>query len=133
MRSPRITFIGAGSTVFAKNLIGDLLGYPELAAARIMLFDIDEKRLAESEIVARRINEAVGARATIEATTDRSKALDGADYAINLQPPVPVHLVYFTAYAGDDRIQYRPDIYGRDAQIFKALTRAGVSLRAAGG
>ena len=84
MRSPRITFIGAGSTVFAKNLIGDLLSYPELAAARIMLFDIDEKRLAESEIVARRINEAVGARATIEATTDRSKALDGADYAINM-------------------------------------------------
>jgi alpha-galactosidase len=84
MRSPRITFIGAGSTVFAKNLIGDLLGYPELAAARISLFDIDEKRLAESEIVARRTNEAVGARATIEATTDRSKALDGADYAINM-------------------------------------------------
>ena len=84
MRSPKITFIGAGSTVFAKNLIGDLLSYPELAAARITLFDIDEKRLAESEIVARRINQAVGARATIEATTDRSKALDGADYAINM-------------------------------------------------
>ncbi len=84
MRSPRITFIGAGSTVFAKNLIGDLLSYPELAGARITLFDIDEKRLAESEIVARRINEALGACATIEATTDRSKALDGADYAINM-------------------------------------------------
>ncbi len=84
MRAPKITFIGAGSTVFAKNLIGDLLSYPELAAARITLFDIDEKRLAESEIVARRINQAVGARATIEATTDRSKALDGADYAINM-------------------------------------------------
>lgn len=84
MRSPKITFIGAGSTVFAKNLIGDLLSYPELAAARITLFDIDEKRLAESEIVARRINQAVGARATIDATTDRSKALDGADYAINM-------------------------------------------------
>lgn len=84
MRSPRITFIGAGSTVFAKNLIGDILSYPELAAARITLFDIDEKRLAEFEIVARRINQAVGARATIEATTDRSKALDGTDYAINM-------------------------------------------------
>ena len=84
MRAPKITFIGAGSTVFAKTLIGDLLSYPELAAARITLFDIDEKRLAESEIVARRINQAVGARATIEATTDRSKALDGADYAINM-------------------------------------------------
>ncbi|MER2508601.1 MAG: alpha-glucosidase/alpha-galactosidase [Amaricoccus sp.] len=84
MRSPKITFIGAGSTVFAKNLIGDLLSYPELAAAKITLFDIDEKRLTESEIIARRINQAVGARAVIEATTDRSKALDGADYAINM-------------------------------------------------
>lgn len=84
MRYPKITFIGAGSTVFAKNLIGDLLSYPELAAARITLFDIDEKRLAESEIVARRINQALGARAVIKATTDRARALDGADYAINM-------------------------------------------------
>lgn len=84
MRSPKITFIGAGSTVFAKNLIGDLLSYPELAAARITLFDIDEKRLAVSEIVARRINQALGARAVIEATTDRARALDSADYAINM-------------------------------------------------
>ena len=84
MRSPKITFIGAGSTVFAKNLIGDLLSYPELAAARITLHDIDEKRLAVSEIVARRINQALGARAVIEATTDRGRALDGADYAINM-------------------------------------------------
>ena len=84
MRTPKITFIGAGSTVFAKNLIGDLLSYPELAAARITLYDIDAKRLAESEIIARRINQALGTHATIEATTDRSRALDGADYAINM-------------------------------------------------
>lgn len=63
----------------------------------------------------------------------QSRLASGRELVINLQPPVPVHLVYFTAYAGEDRIQYRPDIYGRDAQIFKALTRAGVSLRAAGG
>lgn len=84
MRSPKITFIGAGSTVFAKNLIGDLLSYPELADARLCLFDIDAKRLGESEIVAKRINEALGTRARIEATTDRARALDGADYAINM-------------------------------------------------
>jgi alpha-galactosidase len=84
MRSPKITFIGAGSTVFAKNLIGDLLGYPELAAARLTLYDIDATRLGESEAVARRIDAALGTRATIEATTDRARALDGADYAINM-------------------------------------------------
>src|SRR5882757_7610967 len=79
MTSPKIAFIGAGSTVFAKNLIGDILSHPDLADARITLFDIDPERLATSETVAYRIAEALGAPATIEATTDRSRALDGAD------------------------------------------------------
>jgi alpha-galactosidase len=78
----KITFIGAGSTVFAKNLLGDILGFPELADATISLFDIDPERLRTSEIVARKVGQALGARPTIEATTDRRKALDGADYAI---------------------------------------------------
>ena len=84
MPSPKITLIGAGSTVFAKNLIGDILSYPELSETRFSLYDIDAKRLAESEIVARRINQALGTRATIEATTDRARAMDGADFAINM-------------------------------------------------
>lgn len=84
MPSPKITLIGAGSTVFAKNLIGDILSYPDLAGAHFCLYDIDARRLAESEIVARRINQALGTRATIEATTDRARALDGADFAINM-------------------------------------------------
>jgi alpha-galactosidase len=79
---PKITFIGAGSTVFAKNLIGDILGFPELAGSTISLFDIDAERLRTSEIVARKIAAALGANPTIEATTDRRRALDGADYAI---------------------------------------------------
>ena len=83
---PKITFIGAGSTVFAKNLLGDILGYEELAHSTITLFDIDEERLATSELVARRVADALGVSAvtTIEATTDRRKALDGADYALNM-------------------------------------------------
>ena len=79
---PKITFIGAGSTVFAKNLLGDILAYPELADAHISLFDIDPERLATSEIVARKVASIRGASPTIEATTDRRRALDGADYAI---------------------------------------------------
>lgn len=79
---PRIAFIGAGSTVFAKNLLGDILSFPELADSTIVLMDIDEKRLATSEAVAHRINAAVGACGTIEATTNRRTALDGADYVI---------------------------------------------------
>jgi alpha-galactosidase len=78
----KIAFIGAGSTVFAKNLMGDILSYPELADCTISLMDIDQKRLQTSEGVAHKINEVLGTHATIETTTDRRAALDGADYAI---------------------------------------------------
>jgi alpha-galactosidase len=79
---PKITFIGAGSTVFAKNLLGDILSFPELADSHIALFDIDPHRLSTSEIVAKRVAETLHARPTITATTDRRAALEGADYAI---------------------------------------------------
>ncbi|HMO59321.1 MAG TPA: alpha-glucosidase/alpha-galactosidase [Roseiflexaceae bacterium] len=78
----KITFIGAGSTVFAKNLMGDILSFPELADSTLTLFDIDEERLRTSEIVARKVARVLGANPTIETTTDRRRALDGADYAI---------------------------------------------------
>ena len=81
---PKITFIGAGSTVFARNLLGDIFSFPELADANICLFDIDAERLRISERVARALAASVGATARIEATTDRRRALDGADYAINM-------------------------------------------------
>ena len=79
---PKITFIGAGSTVFAKNLLGDILSFPELASATISLHDIDPERLRTTEIVARRIASTLGAHPVIEATLDRRQALAGADYAI---------------------------------------------------
>ncbi len=81
---PKITFVGAGSTVFAKNLMGDILSFPELADSTITLFDIDPDRLHTSEIVGRKVVEALNAPATIEATTDRRRALDGADYVISM-------------------------------------------------
>ena len=79
---PKITFIGAGSTVFTKNLLGDILAFPELATSTIALHDIDEDRLHTSEIVARNVAQALKAHPKIESTTDRRAALDGADYAI---------------------------------------------------
>ncbi|GIV85449.1 MAG: alpha-glucosidase/alpha-galactosidase [Candidatus Roseilinea sp.] len=81
---PKITLIGAGSTVFAQNLLGDILSFPELADAHISLFDIDPERLRTSEIVARKVAEKLGAKPKIEATLDRRRALDGADYAISM-------------------------------------------------
>ena len=82
--SPQIVFVGAGSTVFTKNLLGDILGYSELASSRITLFDIDAERLATSEVVAHRVARVLGVAPTIMATTDRTKALDGADYVITM-------------------------------------------------
>ncbi len=79
---PKISFIGAGSTVFAKNLLGDILSYPELADSTISLHDIDPERLRTSEKVAHKIAEALGVSPTIEATLDRAQSLAGADYAI---------------------------------------------------
>lgn len=80
----KIALIGAGSTVFARNLLGDILGYPELADATIALHDIDERRLELSALVASRVAGHLHASPEIVATTDRIRALDGADYVLNL-------------------------------------------------
>jgi alpha-galactosidase len=80
----KITFIGAGSTVFAKSLLGDILSFPELADATISLTDIDPVRLKTSEIVAHKVAAFFDARPKVEATLDRRRALDGADYAISM-------------------------------------------------
>src|ERR1700675_924375 len=80
----KITFIGAGSAVFAKNLLGDILSFPELADSEICLFDINSERLKTSEIVAQRIAKTLEAPCSIRITTDRARALEGADYAINM-------------------------------------------------
>jgi len=79
---PKITFLGAGSTVFAQNLMGDILSFPELADSTISLHDIDMERLKTSEIVAHKVAETLGVNPKIEASLDRKKSLEGADYAI---------------------------------------------------
>jgi alpha-galactosidase len=81
---PKISFIGAGSTVFAKNLLVDILSFPELADSQICLFDVNPERLQTSEIVAHRIAQTLGISPSIVATTDRGQAFDGATYAINM-------------------------------------------------
>lgn len=80
----RIVFIGAGSTVFARNLMGDILSFPELSSSTIVLHDINEERLRTSEIVGHKIIETLGVTAKIEATTDRRAALAGANYVITM-------------------------------------------------
>jgi alpha-galactosidase len=84
MTTPKIAMIGAGSTVFAKNLLGDILSFPELGGADIRLFDINQERLDVTEQVAGRVAQTLGARPSVTATTDRVRALDGADFVINM-------------------------------------------------
>lgn len=79
-----ITFVGAGSTVFAQKLLGDLLPFPELTDAEIRLNDIDEGRLWTTEIVAGKIARQLGATPTVVATTDRRTALAGADVVMTM-------------------------------------------------
>ena len=83
-RPPRIAFVGAGSVVFTKNLLGDILDFPELRDVEIVLHDIDEDRLETAEAMARYVARERGAAPRISAHADRRAALDGSDYVINM-------------------------------------------------
>ncbi|MFD0958490.1 alpha-glucosidase/alpha-galactosidase [Paenibacillus chungangensis] len=79
----KITFIGAGSTVFAKNILGDVMMTPALQDFEIALFDIDETRLRDSEQMLLNIKRNSGSTCNIKSYTDRKEALRGAKYVIN--------------------------------------------------
>ena len=81
---PKIVFIGAGSTVFAKNLLSDILLLPELSQSHIVLQDIDPVRLETSQIVASKIKNTLEVKPQIETTTDQAAALVDADYVITM-------------------------------------------------
>ena len=80
----KITILGAGSTVFAKNLIGDILSLPELAESTISLHDIDAERLETTRIVTERIARGLGVVPFIETHLDRRAALVDANYVIGI-------------------------------------------------
>jgi alpha-galactosidase len=81
---PKIAFVGAGSVEFTRMLLGDILSYPELREIALSLHDIDAERLETAEGVARITAEEAGASPRIEAHLDRRRALDGADYVVNM-------------------------------------------------
>jgi alpha-galactosidase len=77
----KVAFVGAGSTVFARTLVSDILSFPELAdELTIALMDIDPARLAVSE----RVTRALDPNVRVETTLDRRTALDGADYVLTM-------------------------------------------------
>jgi alpha-galactosidase len=80
----KVAMIGAGSVVFSKNLTGDILSHPEFKDATFSYMDIDADRLEVGAALCRKVGKTLGANPTIEATTDRRKALEGADFVINM-------------------------------------------------
>jgi alpha-galactosidase len=80
----RITFIGAGSVEFTRQLLRDIFSFPELADVRIALHDIDAERLDVAETLAHRTAERHGAKPQIVASIDRRTALEGADVVVNM-------------------------------------------------
>ena len=83
-KTTKIALIGAGSTVFMKNVLGDLLHIELLRHAHIALMDIDLHRLETSKMVAGKIAESLGVSPRFEVTTDRRRALEGADYVVTM-------------------------------------------------
>ncbi|RFU12797.1 alpha-glucosidase/alpha-galactosidase [Rhodobacteraceae bacterium W635] len=78
----KLTFIGAGSTIFMRNIVGDMLHFEALRDADIALMDIDEARLAQSEALARRMIATMGTGATVTTHTDQRRALEDADFVV---------------------------------------------------
>jgi len=101
----KIAFIGAGSTVFARNLLGDILGFPELSGSTITLMDIDPERLRTSEVVAHRVTDVL--------------ALDKADYVISM--------IQVAAYRPGTLIDFEiPKKYGLRQTIADTLGIGGI-------
>ncbi|CAN5872719.1 alpha-glucosidase/alpha-galactosidase [soil metagenome] len=80
----KIAFIGAGSVVFTKNLLTDILSFHELKGTRIALHDIHAERLETAGMMARWTSEQFGGEAKVEEYLDRRGALEGADFVINM-------------------------------------------------
>ena len=79
----KITFLGAGSSVFAKNVLGDTMMTPALQGFELALFDIDHVRLKDSEMMLNNIKRTVGSSCVVKSYTDRKEALRGAKYVVN--------------------------------------------------
>jgi alpha-galactosidase len=80
----KVAMIGAGSVVFVKNLLTDMLDLPELRQMTITLHDIDPERLETAGLMARWTAAQFGGMARVEEHLDRRAALDGADFVINM-------------------------------------------------
>jgi alpha-galactosidase len=80
----RIAFAGAGSVIFTRNLLADMLSFSELHGAEIALHDIDPVRLDTAEKIASLTADECGAAPRISAHLERREAIDGSDFVLNM-------------------------------------------------
>jgi alpha-galactosidase len=114
----KITIVGAGSMVFARDIVSDVLSFPEFADVTLALMDIDPDRLERTTWAAERMVEKAGLDATVESTTDRRDALDGADYVVNM-----INVGSEEPFVNEIRI---PEEYGVKQAIGDTLGPGGV-------
>jgi alpha-galactosidase/6-phospho-beta-glucosidase family protein len=102
----QVTIIGGGSYQWTPKLMTDLLATPSLAGCHLVLMDIDPTPLPKMAGLVTRANEALGARATVETTTDRRRALEGADFVV-----VTISTGGFASMSVDLEVPARHGIY----------------------
>mgnify|MGYP005853899221 CR=1 FL=1 len=115
---PKIVLIGAGSVVFAKTLLADILSFPALQQSTLSLVDINADRLQLIAAYTQRLIDQQRLPAGIEATVDRRQALAGADYVISV-----IQVGGSRAYEMDLQIPRR---YGVDQAVGDTLGPGGV-------
>jgi alpha-galactosidase len=119
MAKVKIAMIGAGSVVFARRLMCDILSFPELADSTITLMDIDQEKLALTTALGHKLVAQERYPATIESTLDRRRALEGADYVI-----IMIRIGGISADRPDMEIPYA---YGVDQSVADTITPGGIS------
>ena len=115
---PKITIIGAGGFVFPFRLIGDILSFPALREATLTLMDINPDKLGPVASATRELVDHHGFPVTVEETTDRRAALDGADAVI-----ITFQVGGVESYAHDVKIPRR---YGIDQAVGDTVGPGGV-------
>src|SRR3712207_1288200 len=117
-KHPKVAMVGAGSVVFAKRLMTDILSWPSLNGAEIALMDIHQGRLDLIHALGTRLVHQERLPASVTKTTDRRAALDGADYVV-----CSIQVGGLEMYEPDVEIPRR---YGIDQTVGDTLGPGGV-------
>jgi len=114
----KVAFIGAGSIGFTRRLLADLLTVKEMSETEVAFTDISQANLDMVTQLCQRDIDSNGLKIKIEATTDRRKALKGANYVINC-----VRIGGIEAFETDINIPLK---YGVDQCVGDTLCAGGV-------